>query len=168
LVKRLLVEVQGGGETSSTGSITSHIQAWEKLHKPSNDYLAQPISGPGTITNNAWKRSLYQITTKATSAVNTGYGFAILYGAFLFRYIKQRLPNLDKIRLDQTNDWNTAIVVFQEAKSANGTIIFSIDLEATVFTTANDLITEFRSIGKSDPKAFGGIYRNLLGEEFNF
>ena len=51
---RLVLEMQGGGETSNTGVQTAYIKTWRDSDVRSNDYLRQP-TGASTLETNAWR-----------------------------------------------------------------------------------------------------------------
>ena len=40
----IILEVQGGGETSSTGWITRHISHWASHEKPTNEFLSKQLN----------------------------------------------------------------------------------------------------------------------------
>ena len=75
---RVILEVQGGGETSNTGTITRYVADWIASPRPTNAFLGAPLTTeylrkhlgtakvnvPGIIPNNAWKRQLEQILKK--------------------------------------------------------------------------------------------------------
>ncbi|MCZ5700463.1 hypothetical protein O5466_13510 [Escherichia coli] len=70
-VDEVLLEMQGGGETSSTGEITRHIAAWADLEFPTNEILRQPVAA-NTIETNAWRRQQEQFLVKGNVVDQTG------------------------------------------------------------------------------------------------
>ena len=76
--RRVSLEMQGGGETSNTGTITRHVRQWAASNNPTNAFLAQrltteylrqqtgglQVNVPNIIPNNAWKRQLDQALKK--------------------------------------------------------------------------------------------------------
>lgn len=61
---KVILEIQGGGETSSTGGMTRHVTNWTNENSPTNSILRQNLPKVGIIPNNAWKRQLEQIGRK--------------------------------------------------------------------------------------------------------
>jgi hypothetical protein len=80
----VLLEVQGGGETSSTGAISRHVEEWSVDQNRTNEQLRAPIRKVGIIPNNAWKRQLEQVFRKAPLALAHGGKFALAMGEVLF------------------------------------------------------------------------------------
>jgi hypothetical protein len=61
--KNVILEMQGGGETSDTGHITRHLDTWEKIRDKTNAFLSQEVNA-GTIETNAWRRRQEQFIIK--------------------------------------------------------------------------------------------------------
>ncbi|HAW3252166.1 TPA: hypothetical protein JLS05_004594, partial [Escherichia coli] len=70
-VDEVLLEMQGGGETSSTGAITRHIATWADLEIPTNEILRRPVAA-NTIETNAWRRQQEQFLVKGNVVDQTG------------------------------------------------------------------------------------------------
>ena len=78
--KNVVLEMQGGGETSNTGSITRHIDVWEALKNKTNSFLSQDVNA-GTIETNAWRRQQEQFIIKGNIASQTGGGIVFCVGS---------------------------------------------------------------------------------------
>lgn len=166
--RKLIVEVQGGGETNNTGSITRHIDRWERLKSPDNTYLARTISGAGTIETNAWRRLQEQIFVKATTALKTNeqYGFAAVLGEVVFDYITDVVPTIRSYRRDpRTEQWNLAFIVFKEDKQNTASPVpLVIDEERTTYMLKNDLFDLLTDRGRKDENPFVGQFTTLSGQ----
>lgn len=96
--RRVSLEMQGGGETSNTGSITRHVTQSALSENPTNAFLAQrltteclrqqtgslQVNVPNIIPNNAWKRQLDQALKKAVLTRHFGGAFALVMGEVLY------------------------------------------------------------------------------------
>jgi len=107
---RAILEVQAGGETSSTNIITQNVKRWREQRHPLNAQLATPLQGPGLIPNNAWKRTLEQIIRKAPLAMKFGGGLAIALGTVNYDYFSRFIRNGRPI----FSDWHVALVEMQD------------------------------------------------------
>lgn len=169
-LRRLLVEVQGGGETNNTGSITRHVEQWVANPNRDNQLLCQNISGAGTIQTNAWRRLQEQLFAKATTSqkTNPDYGFAVLMGEVVFDYICTMMPELPNIGISKEDGWNTAFIVYSETPTQNITSLTSIDLhinhEKSLFLRLNDIFELMTQRGGNDPNAFAGLFHTLDGQ----
>ncbi|MBW7929322.1 MAG: hypothetical protein H3C58_14795 [Fimbriimonadaceae bacterium] len=88
-----IVEVQGGGETSNTGTISEHIAKWADSKNRSNELLRESFVNVGLIPDNAWKRQLRQILRKAPLARRFNGAFALVMGPTLFDYVVRSVPS---------------------------------------------------------------------------
>lgn len=167
---RLLVEVQGGGETNNTGQITRHVEAWLENPTHNNQQLQQNISGAGTIQTNAWRRLQEQLFAKATTAQKTNpeYSFAVLMGEVVFDYICTMMPELPEIGLAKEDNWNTAFIVYSETPTQNVGNLTPVELhinhEKSLFLHLSDIFTLMTQRGGNDPNAFSGSFRTLDGQ----
>jgi hypothetical protein len=111
--KNVILEVQGGGETSNTGTLSNHINSWLGQPNPTNDFLRAPMNKVGIIPNNAWKRQLEQIFRKFPIARRFEGAFALAVGTILFDYITARIGE----GLDWSPRWDIAIIELREIES---------------------------------------------------
>lgn len=86
---KMVLEMQGGGETTNTGRLTDLVSQWENNPNRSNAQLRAP-SEASTLETNAWRRQQEQFIVKGNIAMKTwkGYGIAFCVGTVLFDYLK--------------------------------------------------------------------------------
>ncbi|MBN8691187.1 MAG: hypothetical protein J0L72_10430 [Armatimonadetes bacterium] len=101
-----ILEVQAGGETSSTSALTQHVLEWASMKHPTNEQLRQSVKQPGIIPNNAWKRTLEQVFRKAPLCRLHGGGFAIALGTINFDYFTRFI----RTSHDYYPEWEVALV----------------------------------------------------------
>lgn len=82
--KNVVLEMQGGGETSNPGHITKHINKWENQQDRSNTFLSQEVKKAGTIETNAWRRQQEQFIVKGNIASQTGGAIVFCVGSPLY------------------------------------------------------------------------------------
>lgn len=171
--RRMIIEVQGGGETSNTGAITDGIVGrWEAMEQPTNIALRTSTSKASPIPVNAWRRSQQQLIAKGKTASASGYGFAILFGEYVFDYLVTNvLPEIANIAVPSEAGWNTAFIVFSEKRSNEiaypaHSIPLSVNLDKSIFTTMDRFISavQHREI-MPDLTAFNGKFSTLDGRE---
>jgi hypothetical protein len=168
--KRLIVEMQGGGETSNTGGMTRKVQTWAVSSNPTNAALTEIIGTIGLITTNAWRRLQEQFLAKASVAAASGYGFVACVGAHLFDYVREKLGNdFNQFSLPKDQlEWNVALIAWKEASqgiSVGTSIPLEIDTNRTVYTTYARLSQALTNQGSSDLAAFNGTYQTLDSRE---
>ena len=66
---KLIVEMQGGGETSNTGQLTNHVALWRVLPHPTNEVL-RSLTQASTLETNAWRRQQEQFIIEGNIASN--------------------------------------------------------------------------------------------------
>lgn len=111
---RFIVEMQGGGETSNTGKLTSQVEAWSNLSSRTNADLTRPVKDVGTLETNAWRRQQEQLLVKGSSAKATGEcGMALCIGQALYDYITKKI-GAAKLQLYRNNPpqvaWSLAVI----------------------------------------------------------
>lgn len=179
---RIILEVQGGGETSSTGTITRHINEWASHNSPNNAFLSEQLSteylrnqcegmkqnAPGIIPNNAWKRQLDQIVKKTPIAKRFSGGFVLVVGQILYEYITSKsIP----IHRSYFSGWEIAIIGVEENISlitSPGAVPITT-VSASTFMSFEDFIAAIQGFqvpeDVSDP--FIGSYATLTNERFD-
>lgn len=177
--RKVILEVQGGGETSTTGVITAHVSAWASMKKPANQFLAKPLdlrysrelmnnpkySSPGIIPNNAWKRQLDQVLRKADLAKHFGGGFALVMGEVLYDYVKSTIPT----NHDYFPEWEIALIGVGETPSQNsGSILFN-RLTKVAFMTYAEFLEALQNFSFPDNvvNPFNGEFTTLRNRRFN-
>lgn len=111
--RAVILEIQGGGETSNTGTISRHVQAWSADKGRTNAMLGEPLPRVGIIPNNAWKRQLEQIFRKAPLAGKFGGAFGLVMGPKLFDYVHNAIG----LEGGWFPDWEIALIEIKERTS---------------------------------------------------
>jgi hypothetical protein len=160
-----IVEIQGGGETSNTGTLTRHISAWAADLNRTNAMLRNPLSKVGLIPNNAWKRQLEQITRKQPYAAEFGGGFALVMGSLLYDYVDANVPG----GRAYFPDWQVALVELQEEllqHKPSGAVPFTVGKSR--FLTYPEFIASLTSTAMRNdlPNPFLGDYTSLTNDTF--
>lgn len=161
---RVILEVQGGGETSSTGSMTRHVAAWSLLRPPSNAILRQPVPKVGIIPNNAWKRQLEQITRKFPVAQRFGGVFALVMGDMLLHYIRDLFP----ASCPYFPEWEVALLSVAETPTTAPGPIRIDHVKDALFLTFADFIAAVQDfpLPETMPDPFAGAYTTLTNTAY--
>ena len=163
--KNVILEMQGGGETSATGSITRHINTWESQQAKTNSFLAQEVQA-GTIETNAWRRQQEQFIIKGNIALQTGGGIVFCVGSPLYDYLWQRISTARLNDLRHHN-WSMCIIGIEEDKSKTvlpGPIPIKINTDKVLFTNYITFVQTLINQGLPNPAMFAGTYETLDGE----
>lgn len=134
-----VVEVQAGGETSSTSAISSQVRSWATSRDPTNSILAAPIRGPGLIPNNAWKRTLEQVFRKAPLCIDHNGALALVLGSINFDYFR------GFVRGGSTHwvpDWEIALIEMRDNWPTSGEVVFRPN--RAVFMTYDQFVESVR------------------------
>lgn len=163
--RRVILEIQGGGETSNTGKLTRHVTAWEQSDTPKNAFLSQTVGGVGTLETNAWRRQQEQFIVKGNIAKQTGGGIVFCVGAPLFDYLWRRVEGAKLNDLHRYN-WTLALIGFSEDASQPpqpGPIPYTIDKNRLLFTDYNTFVHTLINQGEPAPEIFEGDFQTLSG-----
>lgn len=164
--KKVVLEMQGGGETSNTGSITRNIDKWEKNPNRSNQELATMVSANPIVTN-AWRRQQEQFIIKGSIAMKTGGGIVFCVGAPLYDYLWNRVRNENLGDLRE-HHWTLAIIGFVEGESnSDQPIKFEIDTSKVLFTNYQSFVQALINQGVPNPSMFTGQFDRLNGNTYN-
>ncbi len=163
---KAILEIQGGGETSSTGDITAHVAAWAQSKPRSNAMLRQSLPRPGTIANNAWKRQLEQMFRKVPLALRFDAGFVLAMGQVLFDYVIGNFGVAQPYR----DDWEIALISIGESPSEQNGPLRLDNVLASSFITFDEFIEAIRHFPLPDAMGdpFLGNYRTLANDLMNF
>ncbi len=162
---RLVVEMQGGGETSNTGDITKHIKIWEQNNNRTNLDLRTAVQSAGTIETNAWRRQQEQFIIKGNVAMKTwkGLGIAFCIGEPLFDYIMNRLSS-DKLPDLKNHNWTLALLSFKEDTSIQkkpGPIPIIVNPTKSVYTNYQTFVQALINQGLPTIESFIGEFITL-------
>lgn len=161
----LIIEIQGGGETSNTGIMTRHVQGWET--KTQSAPLTVPLSGVGVIETNAWRRQQEQFLFKGSVATRSNARFVFAIGDRLFDKIFRHVERPRSI--SQGGGWNLAIVAFSEDPNGCGTdgsLRLAPDPARTLFTDFSAFTNQLINQGQYDPKLLDGEYAMESGSTY--
>ncbi|WP_417820751.1 hypothetical protein [Terasakiella sp.] len=163
-VDEILLEMQGGGETSSTGAITRHLAKWAKQTPITNEFLRIPVKA-NTIETNAWRRQQEQFLVKGNVVNQTGGKLVFAVGNALFDYLEKRFKNASFRDLRDYN-WTLCILAFVEDTSSppvSGQIPLKIDKARILFTNYGTFVRFLTDQGGPNPEMFDGEFIMLDG-----
>jgi hypothetical protein len=170
----VVLEMQGGGETSNTGVLTRMVETWENepnCHTNLATLVAQAPS-VGTIEANAWRRQQEQFLYKGNVAVNSFGRLVFAVGSKLYDYLMNNLAATSMQDLRSAN-WTLALVGISEDRSkASGSfgtgesVHLKIDESRLLFTSYQKFVQALTNQGGSDPQLFTGDFTLLDGKPF--
>lgn len=170
---KVILEMQGGGETSNTGQLTSNAKAWRQTHQNENEQgnnnqLRQDTRA-NPITTNAWRRQQEQFIVKGNAAMlaSKGTGMAFCVGTLLFDYLVKKVEHANLTNLREFN-WTLALIEFCEDQDTSiqpGPIPFKIG--RTIFTNYQNFVRALVDQGEPSPKIFEGEFETLNGHKIN-
>lgn len=168
---RLILEMQGGGETTNTGNISSHVTEWLDNPSRTNQQLRQNISKANSLETNAWRRQQEQFLVKGSIAMKTwkGYGMAFCVGSNLYDYLMNRLTDANLPNLRGYN-WTLALIGIAEntdCEISPGPIPLRIDNNRLLFTNYQTFVQALINQGLPNLQAFQGEFENLNGQTVN-
>jgi len=163
--KNVVLEMQGGGETSDTGHITKHINTWEGQQNRTNTFLSQEVNA-GTIETNAWRRQQEQFIVKGNIASQTGGAIVFCVGSPLYDYLWQRV-NTARLNDLRNHNWSMCLICFEEDKGNQpepGPIPLKINSKKMLFTSYITFVQTLINQGEPYPAMFTGIFETLDGK----
>ena len=165
---RLILEMQGGGETTNTGAQTRHLQQWRKLEHYSNAFLRMETAA-STLETNAWRRQQEQFIVKGNIAMKTwkGYGIAFCVGTLLYDYLMGKLVQANLPDLREYN-WTLALIAFKEdtiQPPQAGPIPLIVDDSRLLYTNYQTFVQALINQGEPSLDAFRGSFVNLKNEQ---
>lgn len=168
--RKLIVEMQGGGETNNTGTMSRHIKQWTNSDTPTNAFLSAPLGEVSPIQTNAWRRLQEQIFSKASVAVLSQCGFVACIGTIIYDSMSTKLNGFGSIQMEKSDKWNVAFLTYCEDRDGPAigeTIPLKIDYSRVVYTTYDKLVNKLITRGIPDPDAFEKGWKTLSGELFD-
>ncbi|MNK09785.1 Restriction endonuclease NotI [compost metagenome] len=158
--RKFVLEMQGGGETSSTGAITRLVENWEKNPQRSNLELSQMVAANPIVTN-AWRRQQEQFIVKGNIAHQTGGGLVFCVGGPLYDYLYERVK-ASNLRDLKDHNWTLALIAFHEEYQVDGTIKYVPDNSRQLFTNYVSFLQVLINQGGPHPELFSGKFEKLL------
>lgn len=162
---RIILEMQGGGETSQTGNISSHVGSWENNPTRTNEILSHGVSGPGAIVTNAWRRQQEQFIVKGNIAIQTGGGLVFCVGTLLYDYLWTRVKDAT-LRNLRNHNWSLALIGICEdniSPTSPGAIPLKIDTSRLLFTNYPTFVDVLTNQGDPCEDLFVGDFDVLDG-----
>ena len=164
---KMVLEMQGGGETSNTGKITRLLKTWEANPERTNVLLRKEKEA-STLETNAWRRQQEQFIVKGNIAMKTwkGYGIAFCVGTILYDYLMNKLASANLPNLKQYN-WTLAILAIKEDASkpaVAGPIPIMVDESRMLFTNYQTFVQALINQGEPSLSAFCGEFINLKNQ----
>ena len=164
---RMVLEMQGGGETSNTGQITALLNQWIANPTRTNQQLRSE-TGASTLETNAWRRQQEQFIVKGNIAMKTwkGYGIAFCVGSLLYDYLMNKLATANLPVLREYN-WTLAIIAIKEdtdVPTQPGAIPITVDTSKMLFTNYQTFVQALINQGEPSLNAFRGAFINLDNE----
>lgn len=154
---RVILEVQGGGETGNTGVLSEHVEGWLADEVRTNERLFQRIGQVSTIENNAWKRQLEQLIRKTKIAESFGGSVAMAVGSPVYKYFRRFLRGGHQT-LEDCPTWSVALIEMHDTWSRPGQVEFAPrDLRFFTIDEFFDDIRNFPMETDANPFAGGGF-----------
>ena len=166
-IDEILLEMQGGGETSSTKSISDHVVNWALLDKPTNEYLRQQIAKPNSIETNAWRRQQEQFLVKGNIVNQTGGKIVFAIGELIYDYLYPRVSRAN-LRDLRKHNWTLCLLGIKEDKTQSpkaGAIPLTVDEERLLFTNYSTFVRTLTDQGGPEPSIFEGDFLSLDGRD---
>lgn len=162
----VVLEMQGGGETTSTGDLTKHITDWEN----GLSLLTKPVYKTAPLVTNAWRRQQEQFLVKGNAAMLTGGRMVFCIGSMIHDYLMPRLTSTTKFPSLRNANWTLALLTFVEDKStpspimptsAPNSIPLKIDTSKSLFTNYGFFVQAITNQGTACNSMFQGPYDDL-------
>ncbi|GAB6139736.1 hypothetical protein JCM14076_04650 [Methylosoma difficile] len=162
----VVLEMQGGGETTSTGDLTKHISNWENGEAD----LTTPVAKTAPLVTNAWRRQQEQFLVKGNAAMLTGGRIVFCIGAMIYRYLMPRLTTTTIFPDLKKANWTLALLTFVEDTSEDAvlpdcapqSIPLKIDTEQSLFTNYGFFVQAITNQGTACNSMFEGEFEDLL------
>lgn len=162
----VVLEMQGGGETTNTGDLTELIGKWEQGAASLTD-VANKTS---PLVTNAWRRQQEQFLVKGNTAMLTGGRIAFCIGSMIYDYLMPRLTTTTKFPDLKNANWSLALITIKEdggqapqirPNCAPHSLPLIIDHEKTLFTNYSFFVQAITNQGTACEAMFDRDYINL-------
>lgn len=167
----VVLEMQGGGETTNTGLLTDLVDRWEREPDCQNNLstLVSQVASVGTLEANAWRRQQEQFLYKGNVAVNSFGRLVFVVGSKLFDYLMNNLAATSMQDLRSAN-WTLALVGISEdpmqspgSFGVGNSVHLKIDESRLLFTSYQKFVQALSNQGGSDSELFSGEFTQLDG-----
>ena len=153
-----ILEVQGGGETSSTRILTDHVTRWENGEDVRLDDFPFRVTKngqkatPGLIPANAWRRLQEQLIVKGGICVSSEKKFVAAMGKTIYLHLLGKLPLIESLKRQKSGSWNCAFIPYGIRKGE--TIDFHLDAANILYLDLKELINRLIEYGVKDEELF--------------
>lgn len=160
----VILEMQGGGETSNTQLLTRQVRTWERTGKYVD--LIEPV-GIRDIATNAWRRQQEQFLFKGNVAHRSNGRLIFAMGSILYDKVLGNILHPPS-PIPISGGWTLALLGIREGSGANsfatdGSISFEIDPSRMLITDYGAFARALTDQGQYDPKLFSARYETLEG-----
>jgi hypothetical protein len=162
----IVLEMQGGGETTSTGDLTKHVTDWELGRVE----LTKPVHKTAPLVTNAWRRQQEQFLVKGNTAMLTGGRIAFCIGSMIYDYLMPRLTSTTIFPSLKHANWTLALITIiedtssspaQRPTSAPYSLPLIIDKERTLFTNYGFFVQAITNQGTACEAMFNRKFIDL-------
>jgi hypothetical protein len=162
---KVVLEIQGGGESSATGEVTRHVATWATMNAPTNGFLRENFKQVGIIPNNAWKRQLEQIFRKTAICRRFDAGFALVMGDVLYDYVTNILGAGEQY----FDNWEISLISIAERASDMAGSIPIDQVNRSSFFSFDAFIEAMKNFPLPDtmPNPFNGHFTTITNENFD-
>jgi len=167
-VDEILLEMQGGGETSNTKKISDHVRNWASDPNRSNQQLSLSV-GANTIETNAWRRQQEQFLVKGNVVDQTGGKIVFAVGTPLYDYLYKRIRHAN-LRDLRKHNWTLCLLPISEDLEKgieHGPIPMKVDEERAIFTNYSSFVRFLTDQGYPCPEIFEGNFTLLDNSKKN-
>ncbi|HBE20520.1 MAG TPA: hypothetical protein DDW51_23640 [Cyanobacteria bacterium UBA11367] len=153
-----ILEIQGGGETSSTKILSDHITRWENGENVRLDDFPFRVTKtgkkatPGLIPANAWRRLQEQLIVKGGICISSEKKFVAAMGKTIYLHLLGKLPLVENLKRQKSGAWNCAFISYKITEGV--TIDFEIDLDNILYLDLKELINRLIEYGEKDEELF--------------
>ena len=153
-----ILEIQGGGETSSTRILTDHVTRWENGENVRLDDFPFRVTRtgkratPGLIPANAWRRLQEQLLVKGGICVSSEKKFVAAMGKTIYLHFLGKLPLVESMKRQKRGSWNCAFIPYDIRKGE--TIDFYLDRENVLYLDLKELVNTLIEYGVRDEELF--------------
>jgi hypothetical protein len=164
-LENLIIEMQGGGETSNTKRMTEVVRNWEKLGDSTADSLRELQIPVAPIETNAWRRQQEQFLFKGSVVTRSGGRLVFAMGARLYDKVMNNLKAKPS-EIPIAGGWTLALLGFiedSEGVQCGDSLALSIDPERQLFTAFDSFVRSLTEQGEYDPNLFVGEFQTFDG-----
>jgi hypothetical protein len=162
-VDEILLEMQGGGETSNTKHISNHVALWGENPSRTNLMLREQLSKPNSIETNAWRRQQEQFLVKGNIVNQTGGKIVFAVGSLIYDYLIPRVTHAT-LRDLRSHNWTLCLLGIKEDVSkpkVPGSIPLQVDGGRLLYTNYSTFVRTLTDQGGPEPSIFIGNFLSL-------